>query len=194
MAFWEDDTSSRTPSLHQVMKWYRSRTVNCKLHHRATSRAESGEESCGARPASSSHVSGRSAADVSAASVHRARRPPPSKERCKKLLGRRSATRTVASGAMEGATDKRTPESPHRGVLASSARRSDCSEFFVESVPADYNAHNYVHPRYGTRRKYARAGHWSSSRGVRSRTDARGGSRHRPRRKDRLPGISPGVI
>jgi len=43
---------------------------------------------------------------VSAASVHRARRPPPSKERCKKLFGRRSATRTVASGAMEGATDK----------------------------------------------------------------------------------------
>eukprot|EP00966_Prymnesium_polylepis_P300385 6941532-Prymnesium_polylepis.1 len=25
-------------------------------------------------------------------------------------------------------------------------RRSDCSECFVESVPADYNAHNYVHP------------------------------------------------
>eukprot|EP00966_Prymnesium_polylepis_P300370 6941175-Prymnesium_polylepis.1 len=36
MVFWEDDTSSRTPYLHQVMKWYRSRTVNCKLHHRAT--------------------------------------------------------------------------------------------------------------------------------------------------------------
>eukprot|EP00966_Prymnesium_polylepis_P264389 6108052-Prymnesium_polylepis.1 len=51
------------------MKWDRSRTVKCKLHHRATPRAESGEESCGARPANSSQLSGRSAADVAACSV-----------------------------------------------------------------------------------------------------------------------------
>eukprot|EP00966_Prymnesium_polylepis_P093790 2170355-Prymnesium_polylepis.1 len=44
MAFWEDDTSSRTPYLHCKMKWYRFRTVKSKLHYRATSRAESGEK------------------------------------------------------------------------------------------------------------------------------------------------------
>eukprot|EP00966_Prymnesium_polylepis_P316899 7322306-Prymnesium_polylepis.1 len=39
------------------MKCYRSRTVKCKLHQRATSRAESGEESCGApdQPARASY-------------------------------------------------------------------------------------------------------------------------------------------
>ena len=31
MAFWEDDTSSRTPSSHCKMKWYRFRTVKSKL-------------------------------------------------------------------------------------------------------------------------------------------------------------------
>eukprot|EP00966_Prymnesium_polylepis_P319888 7376308-Prymnesium_polylepis.1 len=79
------------------------------LHHVPR---ESGEESCGAGPASSSQLSGRSAADVSAASVHRAsraRRPPPSKERCQKLLRRRSATRTIACGAMEGRPGKGPP-------------------------------------------------------------------------------------
>eukprot|EP00966_Prymnesium_polylepis_P286403 6615968-Prymnesium_polylepis.1 len=75
MAFWEDDTSSRTPSLHCKMNWYRFRTVKSKLHHRATSRAGSGEESCSAGPAISSHNSRQSAADVSAASVHRPRTP-----------------------------------------------------------------------------------------------------------------------
>eukprot|EP00966_Prymnesium_polylepis_P164836 3811230-Prymnesium_polylepis.1 len=35
MAFWEDDTSSRTPSLHLKMNWYRFRTVKSKLHHAA---------------------------------------------------------------------------------------------------------------------------------------------------------------
>eukprot|EP00966_Prymnesium_polylepis_P260535 6017910-Prymnesium_polylepis.1 len=35
--FREDDSSSRTPSLQQVIKWYRSRIVKCKLHHRVTS-------------------------------------------------------------------------------------------------------------------------------------------------------------
>ena len=39
--------------------------------------------------------------------------------------------------------------------------------------------HNYAYPRYGTRRNHTRAGHCSSSRGVRSRTDARRGSSHR---------------
>ena len=58
----------------------------CKLNHRATSRAESGEESCAAGPASSRQLLGRSAADVSEASVHRSRGPPPSRERCEKLL------------------------------------------------------------------------------------------------------------
>ena len=67
------------------------------------------------------------------------------------------------------------------GRSASSHRRpeSDSSKSFVESVPAAYNAHNYAHPRYGTRRNHMRAGHWSSSRGVRSRTEARRGSSHR---------------
>ena len=67
------------------------------------------------------------------------------------------------------------------GRSASSHRRpeSDSSENFVESVPAAYNAHNYAYPRYGTRRNHTRAGHCSSSRGVRSRTDARRGSSHR---------------
>eukprot|EP00966_Prymnesium_polylepis_P059502 1379262-Prymnesium_polylepis.1 len=50
MAFWEDDTSSRTPSLHCKMDWYRFRTVKSKLHHRATSRAESGKERQRAAP------------------------------------------------------------------------------------------------------------------------------------------------
>ena len=69
-------------------------------------------------------------------------------------------------------------------VRVSSHRRpeSDSSENFVESVPAAYNAHNYAYPRYGTRRNHTRAGHCSSSRGVRSRTDARGGSGHRAAR------------
>eukprot|EP00966_Prymnesium_polylepis_P158082 3653892-Prymnesium_polylepis.1 len=40
MAFWEDDTSSRTPSFNCKMKWYRFRTVKSKLHHRATPRAK----------------------------------------------------------------------------------------------------------------------------------------------------------
>eukprot|EP00966_Prymnesium_polylepis_P140732 3250316-Prymnesium_polylepis.1 len=31
MAFWEDDTSSRTPSLHCKMNCYRFRTVKSKL-------------------------------------------------------------------------------------------------------------------------------------------------------------------
>eukprot|EP00966_Prymnesium_polylepis_P113437 2623046-Prymnesium_polylepis.1 len=31
MAFWEDETSSRTPSLHCKMNWYRFRTVKSKL-------------------------------------------------------------------------------------------------------------------------------------------------------------------
>eukprot|EP00966_Prymnesium_polylepis_P171605 3967617-Prymnesium_polylepis.1 len=30
MAFWEDATSSRTPSLHCKMKWYRFRTAQIK--------------------------------------------------------------------------------------------------------------------------------------------------------------------
>eukprot|EP00966_Prymnesium_polylepis_P077070 1785461-Prymnesium_polylepis.1 len=45
MALWEDDTSSRTPSLHCKRNWYQSRTVKSKLHQCATSRAESGEKS-----------------------------------------------------------------------------------------------------------------------------------------------------
>eukprot|EP00966_Prymnesium_polylepis_P141795 3273975-Prymnesium_polylepis.1 len=81
----EDDTSSRTPSLHYKMKWYRFRTVKSKLHHRATPRAERGEESSSAGPASSSqkrrgggegHGPRRAPADVSAAaSVRRPRTP-----------------------------------------------------------------------------------------------------------------------
>eukprot|EP00966_Prymnesium_polylepis_P089456 2071021-Prymnesium_polylepis.1 len=62
------------------MMWHRSRVIQCKLHHRATSRAESGEEGCAAGPASSRQLLGRSAADVSEASVHRSRGPPPSRE------------------------------------------------------------------------------------------------------------------
>eukprot|EP00966_Prymnesium_polylepis_P006608 152048-Prymnesium_polylepis.1 len=50
MAFWVDDTSSQTPSLLCKMNWYRFWTVKSKLHHRVTSRAESGEESCSAGP------------------------------------------------------------------------------------------------------------------------------------------------
>eukprot|EP00966_Prymnesium_polylepis_P066984 1554836-Prymnesium_polylepis.1 len=76
MAFWEDDTSSRTPSLHCKFNWYWFRTVKSKLHHRATSRVhKAGEESCSAGPASSSQNSRRRAADVSAASVRRPRTP-----------------------------------------------------------------------------------------------------------------------
>eukprot|EP00966_Prymnesium_polylepis_P173471 4013268-Prymnesium_polylepis.1 len=66
MAFWEDGTSSRTPHLRCKVKWYQSRTVKSKLHHRATSRADSGEKSWSAGPASSSQLSRPSAADVSA--------------------------------------------------------------------------------------------------------------------------------
>eukprot|EP00966_Prymnesium_polylepis_P033788 785366-Prymnesium_polylepis.1 len=42
--FREDGSSSRTPSLHQERMWYWSRVIKCKLHHRATSRAEAAKK------------------------------------------------------------------------------------------------------------------------------------------------------
>eukprot|EP00966_Prymnesium_polylepis_P277025 6400263-Prymnesium_polylepis.1 len=82
MAFWEDDTSSRTPSLYCKMKWYRFRTVKSKLHHHATSRADSGEESCSAGPDQPARARIRGGAPPTCRqrqrSVRRPRTPSPS--------------------------------------------------------------------------------------------------------------------
>eukprot|EP00966_Prymnesium_polylepis_P142683 3294235-Prymnesium_polylepis.1 len=55
------------------MVWYRCWTVTCQLHHRATSRAESGEEQLRRRTSQLDHLLWRSPANVSAASVRQPR-------------------------------------------------------------------------------------------------------------------------
>eukprot|EP00966_Prymnesium_polylepis_P070271 1633512-Prymnesium_polylepis.2 len=82
----------------------------CKLHHRATSRAERGEESCGAGPASSRQLSGRSAVDVSEERQYIDRE------------GRHAVERTVYKAALK------TPASPHCVAPLGASRQSSLSE------------------------------------------------------------------
>eukprot|EP00966_Prymnesium_polylepis_P098914 2290693-Prymnesium_polylepis.1 len=99
------------------MKWYRSRAVKCKLHHRALHHvpkaAKKAARGAGPQPELEPAVGSERSRRVGSVSTSTEKAAAVERTVSKAALTRgRSATRTVACGAMEGRVRKRTRHRP----------------------------------------------------------------------------------